>query len=110
MPMKTRRDHNGDPLISTPSFSVAEIRELSAYAEPYPGVREYQDNEGLVRVSNDAQFYGRQLQRAHDKIYELRRDADLEIKRQRDRTSQMAICAAVGWCVAVWVSILWWLS
>lgn len=50
------------------------------------------------------------LQEAQDRITEYVRDADLEIKRQRDRTSQMAICAAVGWCVAVWVSILWWLS
>ncbi len=50
------------------------------------------------------------LQEAQDRITEYVRDADLEIKRQRDRTSQMAICAEVGWCVAVWVSILWWLS
>ena len=50
------------------------------------------------------------LQEAQDRITEYVRDADLEIQRQRDRTSQMAICAAVGWAVAFWVAVLWWLS
>lgn len=45
-----------------------------------------------------------------DKLHEVTRDAELEIRRQRDRTSQMALCAAIGWTIAVSVAILWWLS
>ena len=45
-----------------------------------------------------------------DKRHGVPRDAEITIQRQRDRTSQMAICASIGWTVAVWVAIFWWLS
>lgn len=77
------------------------VEKLMAMDAGWSGLdREYTGQWVVPQIPNDQA----------DRIHELERDADLEIKRQRDRTSQMAICAAIGWCVAVWVSVLWWLS
>ena len=113
MPMKIKRDASGNPLISIPAFSADEIRLLSGDidAEPPSGVREYRDNEGMVRVSNDAGFYVRQLQNAHDRLYEMQRDGDLEIQRRRDRASRMALLAGIGWfCWLCSMVSLWWVA
>lgn len=105
MPINVRRDAAGNPLISIRSFSADEIRRLSGDADAEPTI--YQDNEGPVMISSTAKDLISQL---HDCLYEVRRDAGLEIQRQRDRTSQMAICAAIGWSAAFWLAVCWWLS